>query len=130
MRSIGVFYAPFVPCASVVEAPKDSALLNAVFTDEDGNPRSDIGVYQSAETSPEVRNFVSNLMRSVGETENLPDKMRNDDAILQALPNHGETLNQYEQRVNDMVEQEKISRKNAKNEKRLKEALEKVGIKD
>lgn len=128
MFSVGLQPVRFRPCGILCDAPKDAHLMNEVFTDENGNARSDIGMYQSSETSPEVRSFVANLMTPLGDTEKLPDKYRDDDAIVQAMPDHGETLNQYEKRVDSMLNDEKQARKTAKAEKKLKEALKQVGI--
>lgn len=128
MREIGRQFGSYHSIGLIVDTPKDSAIKNAIFTDENGNPRNDLGVFQSEETAPEVREYVARMHRERPETENIPEKMRNDDAIIDAMPNHGESLMQYEDRVKSMVDDEKAKRKSARNEKKLKDAFKSLGL--
>lgn len=102
-------------------------------------PRNDIAVFMSEETSEEVRNFMKNyLLKDVSDKSSEPNISANDlqklsnedvDSILDSMPNRGETLNQYEKRIKDMLEKEKKERsdafKAARYKKELKEALNK-----
>lgn len=125
---IGLQRVSYHPVGSIVDAPKDTAIRNSIYQDENGNPRSDIGVFQSDETAPEVRDYISRMRRERPDTENIPEKMRNDDAIIEGMPNHGESLMEYEDRVQTMVDDEKQSRKTKKAEQKLKKALKDLGI--
>lgn len=128
MLEIGKQKSAFCPVGLVVDTPKDTAIKNAIYSDENGNPRNDLGVFMSDETSPEVRDYISRMHRERPETENIPDKMKNDDAIIEGMPNHGESLMQYEDRVQSLLDSEKEKIKTSKNEKRMKDALKSLGL--
>lgn len=128
MREIGMQLIPFNSVGIVVDTPKDASLKNAIYQDENGNPRTDIGVFQSDETAPEVRDYISRMHRERPEAENIPDKMRNDDAIIEGMPNHGESLLDYEDRVQKMVDDEKEALRSKKLEKKLKELSKSFGV--
>lgn len=128
---VGITPVRYGGITNIVDKPKNADLNNAIFKDENGNPRNDLGVFTSKETSPEVSNYIrNNLMAEHEKADQLPEQMRNDDAIIGAMPLHGETLNQYEERVANMLETEKQERKVRKTEKRVKDALKKAGFEE
>lgn len=129
-RTIGIQPNVFVPLSVVVDKPKDTDISNAIHALDDNNvPRSALGALQSKETSPEVAAYIrNNLMQVYDKSEQLPENMRDDDAIIGAMPYRGETYNDYEKRIMDMLENEKSERKRKANEKRLKDAFNRIGI--
>lgn len=129
-RQIGLQRVVFHPCGVVVDKPKDVDINNAIHDlDENNVPRSSLGALQSKETSPEVAAYIrNNLMTVYEKAEQLPENMRDDDAIIGAMPYRGETYNQYEERINAMLEEEKSSRKRKENERKLRDAFDALGL--
>lgn len=121
------------------DSEKRSILQSISKVDGNEAPRNDIAVFMSKETSEEVRNFMKNyLLKDTSDKSIEPNisaddlsKLSNEDvdSILDSMPMRGETLNQYEKRIKDMLEKEKKERadrfKAAKYKKDLKEALNK-----
>lgn len=121
------------------DSEKRSILQSISKADGNEAPRNDIAVFMSEETSEEVRNFMKNyLLKDASDKSSEPNisaddlqKLSNEDVdnILDSMPMRGETLNQYEKRIKDMLEAEKKERsdrfKAAKYQKELKEALNK-----
>lgn len=116
---------------------QNGSLLSSLTRNDEKNgaPHSDIGVYMSKETSPEVLEFMKNYMNfgnnsahDVQISANDLAKLSDDDvsSILDSMPRRKETLNQYEQRIMDFLEKEKSERlSKAKAIKRQKD-LERV----
>lgn len=121
------------------DSEKRSILQSISKVDGNEVPRNDIAVFMSDETSEEVRNFMKNyLLKDTSDKSSEPNisaddlqKLSNEDvdSILDSMPMRGETLNQYEQRIKEMLEKEKKERtdrfKVAKYHKDLKDALNK-----
>ena len=93
---------------------EESALKNALFSSDErtGAPKNDIGVFMSKETSPEVKDYMQNTImcdiKDAGAqiSEQELSEMSADD-IFNAMPNRGETREQYENRVLKTLEEEK-----------------------
>lgn len=87
-------------------------------------PKNDIGVFMSKNTAPEIVNYLKNTIMQkfdandadvsfgADDLKNLSDDDVN--AIFDAMPQKGETLNQYESRVSRMLEQDKENAERAK----------------
>ena len=121
------------------DSEKRSILQSISKVDGNEAPRNDIAVFMSDETSEEVRNFMKNyLLKDTSDKSTEPNisaddlqKLSDDDvnSILDSMPNRGETLNQYEKRIKEMLEKEKKERADAfkasKNAKELRDLLNK-----
>ena len=121
------------------DSEKRSILQSISKVDGNEAPKNDIAVFMSQETSEEVRNFMKNyLLKDTSDKSTEPNisaddlqKLSDDDvnSILDSMPLRGETLNQYEKRIKDMLEKEKKERseafKVAKYKKELNEVLNK-----
>lgn len=128
---IGLQKSTFISKGFVVDKPKDTDINNAINTNplNTGFGRNDIGVYMSDETDPRIADYIHK--KRLGELptgEDISAVHQDDDAIIQGMPNRGETLNQYEERVDAMLKHEKDERKRKLNEKKLKDAFKKVGL--
>lgn len=121
--------ASFKPCIiKVSEENQKQSVLNSVYKGKDGElPVNDVGVYMSDKTSPEVRDYMKRTV--LQEQANQPTNETylntngNDDAVLDGMPNRGETRNHYEQRVIDMAEREKQEIQERRSRARYKKAL-------
>lgn len=121
--------ASYKPCiVKVSEENQKQAVLNNIYKGKDGElPTNDIGVYMSDKTSPEVRDYMKRTVlqeqshQPTNETYLNTDG--NDDALLDGMPNRGETRNHYEQRVIDMAEREKQEIQDKRARSRYKKAI-------
>lgn len=108
--------ASFKPCVvKVTDENQKQAVLNSIYKGKDGElPANDVGVYMSDNTSPEVRDYMKRTVLQEQANQSTNETYLNtdghDDALLDCMPNRGETRNHYEQRVIDMVETEKQKR--------------------
>lgn len=124
--------ASFKPCViKVSEENQKQAVLNNIYKGKDGElPNNDVGVYMSDKTSPEVRDYMKRTV--LQEQANQPTNETylntngNDDAVLDGMPNRGETRNHYEQRVIDMAEREKQEIQEKRARARYKKAVDKL----
>lgn len=121
---------------------KDSekkALVNGILKADDANgvPKNDLGVFMSENTSPEVRDFMKNylLKDSTGLSgsdakisANDLAKLSDDDitSILDSMPNRGETLNQYESRIQKYLSDEKAERERIARQRKRDKDLEEL----
>lgn len=108
--------ASFNPCViKVSEENQMKAVLNTIYKGKDGElPTNDVGVYMSDKTSPEVRDYMKRTVLKEQSSQPTNETYLNtdgqDDALLDGMPNRGETRNHYEQRIIDMAETEKQKR--------------------
>lgn len=121
---------------------KDSekkSLVNGILKADDANgvPKNDLGVFMSENTSPEVREFMKNylLKDSTGLSgsdakisANDLAKLSDDDitSILDSMPNRGETLNQYEARIQKYLSDEKQERERIARQRKRDKDLEEL----
>lgn len=105
---------------------EDRAIQQLIVQPEDPNdaPKNDIGVFLSKNTAPEIVNYLKNTIMQkfdvkdadvsfgADDLKNLSDNDVN--AIFDAMPQKGETLNQYEARVSLMLEQDKENAERSK----------------
>lgn len=116
---------------------KDSQLLNYIYSVNPvtGLPQGDLSVYLGDKANPQVRAFIE--MNLLQETENsksgfqLPDEVLNkfrehisDDDIAAFSRNHGETKEEYADRMKLYMLQEKQKRSKQIYEARLKKLIE------
>lgn len=116
---------------------KDSQLLNYIYSVNPvtGLPQGDLAVYLGDKANPQIRAFIE--MNLLQETENskscfrLPDEVINkfrehisDDDIAAFSRNHGETKEEYADRMKLYMLQEKQKRASAIREKRNKDFLD------
>lgn len=116
---------------------KDSQLLNYIYSVNPvtGLPQGDLAVYLGDKANPQVRAFIE--MNLLQETENsksgfkLPDEVLNkfrehisDDDIAAFSRNHGETKEEYADRMKLYMLQEKQKRSKQIYEARLKKLIE------
>lgn len=121
---------------------KDSekkSLVNGILKSDEPNgvPKNDLGVFMSEETSPEVREFMKNYLLKdssglSGSDANISAndlaKLSDDDisSILDSMPNRGETLNQYETRIQKYLSDEKAERERIARQRKRDKDLEEV----
>lgn len=121
---------------------KDSekkALVNGILKADDANgvPKNDLGVFMSEDTSPEVREFMKNYL--LKDSSGLSDsdakisandlaKLSDNDisSILDSMPNRGETLNQYEARIQKYLSDEKEERERIARQRKRDKDLEEL----
>lgn len=116
---------------------KDSQLLNYIYSVNPvtGLPQGDLAVYLGEKANPQVRAFIE--MNLLQETENsksgfkLPDEVINkfrehisDDDIAAFSRNHGETKEEYADRMKLYMLQEKQRRAKQRYESQLKKLIE------
>lgn len=119
-------------------ADKNKQILDMIYSIDpvSGNPRGDLAIYLNENANPEVRAFVSSMMKEGVQDKGLsmPQSMLNtlkstinDDDIAYFAPNDGEDANQYAERLNDFFDR---VRKHNEDVKRFKEFQRKMNKKD
>lgn len=109
------------------------SIANLVFATDPrtGLPADDIGVYMSDKTHPDIKRYIEeNLFAEISPTNQIKSDMQDDKAIMDAMPQKGETLNQYEARIQAFLDKEKESRATKKFEKELQEKVKAIKEKD
>lgn len=100
-----------------IESSEDS-LLKGIYVPDSitGLPQSDISVFMSKNTSPEVREFIRQQVMSpngVSPDASVQYSSLDDDVIVQLTRNQSESLDDYRNRVvsfvNDIAKQQKKS---------------------
>lgn len=86
-----------------------------------GLPRNIMAIYQSKETSPEVRTFIeNNLLQRQQSTLTMSADDYDDDQIINGTPKPFESLNEYDARVRGMLEEDKKNLVEKKREEYIK----------
>lgn len=141
---VGNFLPSLVIDKPVDVKDTDSALFDAIYSTDpvSGLPNGDIAVFLSEKTNPQVRLFIEQKLmspRSENPGLSLEQEIINkfgamsDDDISYFSRNHGESPEEFQDRIRLFMENQKkeISekKKSAKLRKVLKEAADKSGIK-
>lgn len=107
-----------------VETPnEEKQIINKLISPDPrtGLPRNILAIYQSKETSPEVRTFIeNNLLQRQQPTVTMSADDYDDDQILNGIPKPFESLNEYDARVRGMLEEDKKNLEEKKREEYIK----------
>lgn len=140
---VGNFLPSAVIDASADVKDADSALFDAIYTADPntGLPSGDIAVFLSEKTNPQVRMFIEQkLMNPRAENPGLSLEQEivnkfgqmSDDDISYFSRNHGESAEEFQDRIRLFMENQKREiaekKKNAKLRKVLKDAADKAGV--
>ena len=94
---------------------------------ETGLPRDPVAIYNAKDTSSEVRQYIEQhyLMQQNNALGSSQSNDVSDDILLENVPDHNSTLNQFEDKVAKRLKEEKQKVEDAKIEKRYKAARKK-----